>query len=86
MEVLMQYRVEWLGQIYRCESTPYERLCRARIVPCVSRQKDWITQDALAATIGTTRSRVSYFMNRFRQRGFIGLQRPHPGPQVAAGM
>jgi CRP-like cAMP-binding protein len=30
-----------------------------------------ITQDALAAMIGTTRSRVSFFMNKFRQRGFI---------------
>jgi CRP-like cAMP-binding protein len=30
-----------------------------------------ITQEALADMIGTTRSRVSYFMNRFRQQGFI---------------
>ena len=30
-----------------------------------------ITQDTLAEMIGTTRSRVSFFMNRFRQLGFI---------------
>ncbi|MGA2219944.1 MAG: Crp/Fnr family transcriptional regulator [Terracidiphilus sp.] len=30
-----------------------------------------ITQGTLAEMIGTTRSRVSYFMNRFRQHGFI---------------
>jgi hypothetical protein len=30
-----------------------------------------ITQDALAAMIGTTRSRVSFFMNKFRKHGFI---------------
>jgi CRP-like cAMP-binding protein len=30
-----------------------------------------ITQETLADMIGTTRSRVSYFMNRFRQQGFI---------------
>jgi CRP/FNR family transcriptional regulator, cyclic AMP receptor protein len=30
-----------------------------------------ITQEALAEIVGTTRSRVSFFMNRFRQRGFI---------------
>jgi CRP-like cAMP-binding protein len=30
-----------------------------------------ITQETLAAMIGTTRSRVSFFMNRFRQHGFI---------------
>jgi hypothetical protein len=30
-----------------------------------------ITQETLAAMVGTTRSRVSYFMNRFRQHGFI---------------
>jgi len=37
-----------------------------------------ITQEMLAEMIGTTRSRVSFFMNRFRKLGFIhyngGLQ------------
>jgi len=30
-----------------------------------------ISQETLAAMIGTTRSRVSFFMNRFRELGFI---------------
>ena len=30
-----------------------------------------ITQELLAEMIGTTRSRVSHFMNKFRQAGFI---------------
>ncbi len=30
-----------------------------------------ITQEALADMIGTTRSRVSFFMNRFRRLGYI---------------
>ena len=30
-----------------------------------------ISQESLAAMIGTTRSRVSFFMNRFRKLGFI---------------
>jgi CRP-like cAMP-binding protein len=30
-----------------------------------------ITQETLAGMIGTTRSRVSFFMNRFRENGFI---------------
>jgi CRP-like cAMP-binding protein len=30
-----------------------------------------ISQEALAQMIGTTRSRVSYFMNKFRTHGFI---------------
>jgi CRP-like cAMP-binding protein len=30
-----------------------------------------ISQETLAAMIGTTRSRVSFFMNRFRKMGFI---------------
>jgi CRP/FNR family transcriptional regulator, cyclic AMP receptor protein len=30
-----------------------------------------MTQETLASMIGTTRSRVSYFMNRFRKMGFI---------------
>jgi CRP/FNR family cyclic AMP-dependent transcriptional regulator len=37
-----------------------------------------ISQETLAEMVGTTRSRVSFFMNRFRQLGFIryngGLQ------------
>ena len=31
-----------------------------------------ISQETLAEMIGTTRSRVSFFMNRFRTLGFIG--------------
>ena len=34
-----------------------------------------ITQEALAEMIGTTRSRVSYFMNRFRELGLYRVQR-----------
>lgn len=30
-----------------------------------------ISQETLAEMIGTTRSRVSFFMNRFRRQGFI---------------
>jgi CRP-like cAMP-binding protein len=30
-----------------------------------------VTQEALAEMIGTTRSRVSFFMNRFRKLGYI---------------
>ena len=30
-----------------------------------------ISQETLAEMIGTTRSRVSFFMNRFRKMGFI---------------
>ena len=37
-----------------------------------------VTQETLAEMVGTTRSRVSFFMNRFRKLGFIhyngGLQ------------
>ena len=36
------------------------------------RRWDWpITQETLAEMIGTTRSRVSFFMNRFRKLGLI---------------
>src|SRR5256885_12572536 len=30
-----------------------------------------ISQDTLASMVGTTRSRVSFFMNRFRKLGFV---------------
>jgi CRP/FNR family cyclic AMP-dependent transcriptional regulator len=42
-----------------------------------------ITQEALAEMIGTTRSRVSFFMNRFRSLGYIdynGRIRVHKSP------
>ena len=43
-----------------------------------------ISQETLADMIGTTRSRVSFFMNRFRKMGFIEYKQPYPGAQVAA--
>jgi len=30
-----------------------------------------ITQETLAAMVGTTRGRINFFMNRFRQLGFV---------------
>ena len=30
-----------------------------------------VSQETLAAMVGTTRSRVNYFMNRFRKLGFV---------------
>ncbi len=35
----------------------------------------YITQETLAEMVGTTRSRVSFFMNRFRKLGFIEYNR-----------
>jgi CRP/FNR family transcriptional regulator, cyclic AMP receptor protein len=32
-----------------------------------------ISQETLAEMVGTTRSRVNYFMNRFKKLGFIGI-------------
>ncbi|MEQ1908003.1 MAG: Crp/Fnr family transcriptional regulator [Vicinamibacterales bacterium] len=34
-----------------------------------------LTQETLAEIVGTTRSRVSFFMNRFRLRGFVDYDR-----------
>jgi CRP-like cAMP-binding protein len=42
-----------------------------------------ISQETLAAMIGTTRSRVSHFMNRFRKLGFIQY---NGGLQVHSGL
>jgi CRP/FNR family transcriptional regulator, cyclic AMP receptor protein len=33
-----------------------------------------ITQETLAQMIGTTRSRVNYFMNKFKKLGFISYK------------
>jgi CRP/FNR family cyclic AMP-dependent transcriptional regulator len=42
-----------------------------------------VSQETLAVMIGTTRSRVSYFMNRFRKLGFIHY---NGGLQVHSGL
>lgn len=42
-----------------------------------------LSQQTLAEMVGTTRSRVSYFMNRFRKKGFI---RYNGGLQVHRGL
>ena len=56
-----------------------------------------ISQETLAEMIGTTRSRVSFFMNKFRQLGFNTYNRPievhssllnvvlHEKPEINAG-
>jgi CRP-like cAMP-binding protein len=36
-----------------------------------------VSQETLAEMIGTTRSRVSYFMNKFRKLGFIDYDNGH---------
>ncbi len=36
-----------------------------------------ISQETLAEIVGTTRSRVSFFMNRFRKMGFIQYTGQH---------
>ena len=43
-----------------------------------------ISQETLAEIIGTTRSRVSLFMNKFRKLGFIDYNGHLQGPQLAA--
>jgi CRP/FNR family transcriptional regulator, cyclic AMP receptor protein len=42
-----------------------------------------VSQETLAAMVGTTRARVSYFMNRFRKLGFIEY---NGGVQVHSGL
>jgi len=43
-----------------------------------------IGQETLAEMIGTTRSRVSFFMNKFRKLGFIDYKRWVACPQFTA--
>jgi CRP/FNR family transcriptional regulator, cyclic AMP receptor protein len=45
-----------------------------------------ISQETLAEMIGTTRSRVSFFMNRFRKMGFIEYNGLHGDSQFAVGL
>ena len=43
-----------------------------------------ISQDVLAAKVGTTRPRINFFMNKFRKLGLDRIQRRPEGPQLAA--
>jgi CRP-like cAMP-binding protein len=46
-----------------------------------------ISQESLAEMVGTTRSRVSFFMNRFRKLGFVDYSgRPEDGLQVHSSL
>lgn len=42
----------------------------------------YTTQETLAEMVGTTRSRISFFMNRFRKLGYIRYQGSNCGVQV----
>jgi hypothetical protein len=51
-----------------------KKFTRDRVVPIISAPEPIvakISQEMLAEMIGTTRSRVSHFMNKFRKAGFI---------------
>jgi biotin operon repressor len=37
-----------------------------------------VSQETLAEMIGTTRSRVNFFMNKFKKLGFIKYSEGHP--------
>jgi CRP/FNR family cyclic AMP-dependent transcriptional regulator len=43
-----------------------------------------ISQETLAQMVGTTRSRVSFFMNKFRKLGFIDYNGGLEVPQKTA--
>jgi len=43
-----------------------------------------INQEVLAAKVGTTRSRINFFMNKFRKLGFIEYNRHLEGPFIAS--
>ena len=45
-----------------------------------------VSQETLAAMVGTTRSRVSYFMNRFKKMGFIHYDGFNGGLQVHSAL
>ena len=45
-----------------------------------------MSQETLAEMIGTTRSRVSFFMNRFRTLGFIDYDNTKNGLQVHSSL
>jgi CRP-like cAMP-binding protein len=63
----MRTQADLVDQLFNSSE---RRLARALLL-MAEFGKPAITQEALAEMIGTTRSRVSFFMNRFRKLGFI---------------
>jgi CRP/FNR family cyclic AMP-dependent transcriptional regulator len=62
-----------------------KRLARALLLLGRSGQEDkpeqvasWISQETLGEMIGTTRSRVNFFLNKFKKLGFIEYKGEHP--------
>ena len=43
----------------------------SRVRPVANFSVGWVSQETLAEMIGTTRSRVNFFMNKFKKLGFI---------------
>jgi CRP/FNR family transcriptional regulator, cyclic AMP receptor protein len=70
-----RFQEEFVDQIF---STSEKRLARILLLLAGSGLQSKsaptllkVNQETLAEMVGTTRSRVSYFMNRFREKGFI---------------
>jgi len=71
----IRYEADLVGQLLNCNEkrlarmllllAPFDKESTAETA--VSR----VTQEDLAQTVGTTRSRISHFMNKFRKLGFI---------------
>lgn len=51
------------------------RLARMSESPSPAGSVPWMDQQSLADAVGTTRGRVNFFMNRFRELGFISYKR-----------
>jgi CRP-like cAMP-binding protein len=71
----MRTQTDLIDQLFNSSE---KRLARVLLLMAQFGQKDEpesllpkISQESLAEMIGTTRSRVSFFMNRFRKLGFI---------------
>jgi CRP/FNR family transcriptional regulator, cyclic AMP receptor protein len=71
---ISRFEANFVDQLFNCSE---KRLARALLLLASLDQGDperalpKISQETLAAMIGTTRSRVNFFMNRFRKLGFV---------------
>src|SRR6202051_1567143 len=75
----MRTQADLVDQLFNSSEKRLARILLLLAACCTPGETDalvpQITQEALAEMIGTTRSRVSFFMNRFRQPGFIEYNR-----------
>jgi CRP-like cAMP-binding protein len=80
----MLMQEDLIDHLFNCSEKRLARtlLLLAQLEGGIEATIPYTTQETLAEMIGTTRSRISFFMNRFRKMGYIQYKGPSRGVNV----